>query len=278
MAQAVEALSGDTAVKGEDGRYSAEVGLRWDNRGRPVGAILSGSMVRAASLTAGMPTVVSTTTEFLYPVEVGGVEISCDIARRSSALCCVNTVAAQGGRTVCQGTTWLSSASGHQSFATASPEVPNWTELLTGDERLGPGVMTFSGVLEQRPLVWDDDFANRPETVPRRLAWVRFPPGSAARDLVTMACEVLVVGDLYPPLTMMSASPQRGLRALSAQTLELSAHMGSFDDRSEHLLVETSCEAMSDLMLTGVVRVWSENRAFRGQVSATYRLPRQRSG
>lgn len=270
----VGALSGDTAVRGGGGRYTAEVCLRWDNRGRPVGAILAGSMARAASLEAGMPTVVSTTTQFLYPVQVGGVEISCDIVRRSSVLCCVNTVVAQGDRTVCQGTTWLSSGSGRQSYTTASPAVPDWTELPTAEERLGPGVMTFSGVLEQRPLVWEDDFANRPETVPYRLTWARFPPGSAARDLVTMACEVLVVGDLYPPLTMMSASPQRGLTALSAQTLELSAHMGSFEDRSENLLVETSCESMSDLMLTGLVRVWSENLALRGEVSATYRLPR----
>jgi hypothetical protein len=270
----LKALSDDTAVSGGDGRYTADVGLRWDNRGRPVGAILAGSMARAASLEAGMATVVSTTTQFLYPVQVGSVEISCAIARRSSALCCVNTVVAQADRTVCQGTTWLSSASGQQSYATASPEVPDWTELLTADERLGPGVMTFSGVLEQRPLVWEDDFEHRPETAPYRLAWVRFPPGSAGRDPVTMACEALVVGDLYPPLTMMSASPRHGLLPLGAQTLELSARMGSFDDDSENLLVATSCESMSDLMLTGLVRVWSENRALRGEVSATYRLPR----
>jgi hypothetical protein len=272
----VGALSGDTAVKGSDGRYTAEVSLRWDNRGRPVGAILAGSMVRAASLEAGMASVVSTTTQFLYPVRIGGVEISCDLARRSSALCCVNTAVVQDDRTVSQGTTWLSSGSSRQSYGTASPAVPNWTELPTAEERLGPGVMTFSGVLEQRPLVWEDDFDHRPETVPYRMSWVRFLPGSAARDPVTMACEALVVGDLYPPLTMMTASPQHGLMTLGAQTLELSAHLGSVDDRSENLLVATSCESMSDSTLTGLVRVWSEDLALRAEVSATYRLPRVR--
>jgi hypothetical protein len=276
MAQTdVEALSGDTSVTGGGGRYTAEVRLRWDNYGRPVGAILAGSMVRAASLEAEMPSVVSTTTQFLYPAQLGGVELSCAIARRSSALCCVNTVATQGDRAIGQSTTWLSSGSGRQSYATASPAAPNWTELPTADEVLGPGVMTYSGVFEQRPLLWDEDFASRPETEPRRLAWVRFPPGSASRDLVTMACEVLVVGDLYPPLTMGASSRRRELTALGAQTLELSAHLGSFEDRTEHLLVETSCEYISDATLAGIARVWSENLAFRGQAAATYRLPRQ---
>lgn len=277
MEAQIEALSGDTAVSGGGGRYTAEVSLRWDNHGRPVGAILAGSMVRAAALEAGMSTVVSMTTQFLHPVQVGAVEVSCEIARRSSALCCVNTVVAQGDRTVCQGTTWLSSGSGRQSHATPRPAVPNWSELPTADEVLGPGAMTFSGVLEQRPLVWEEDFENRPETELYREAWVRFPAGSADRDPVTMACEVLVVGDLYPPLTMISASPRSGLAPVGAQTIELSAHLGSFEDRSENLLVATSCESMSDRTLTGTARVWSENGSFRGQVSATYRLPGQRS-
>jgi len=269
----VEALSDDTAVTGGGGRYTAEVNLRWDNRGSPLSAILAGSMIRAATLGLGMHSVVSSTTQFLHPLQVGTVDISCEIVGGSSALCCVGTVAMQGGRTVSQGATWLSSRSAKPSYVQASPAVPDWTDLQTAEERLGPGLVTYSDVLEQRPLIWEGDFENRREGLPYRLSWARFPPGSKVRDQVTMACEVLVLGDLCPPLTMILASPQRAPSALSAQTFELSAHMGSFEDNSEYLLVETLCESMSDQMLTGLVRVWSENRAFRGYVSAAYRLP-----
>jgi Acyl-CoA thioesterase N-terminal domain len=270
------ALSGDTAVEGGAGAYTTEVGLRWDNRGRPVGAILAGAMMRAASLEAEMATVVSTTTEFLYPAESGKVEVFCEIVRRSSVLCCVNTSAVQRGRKVCQGTSWLTMASAHQIYAAEPPAALNWAEVPTADEKIGPGVMIFSGVLEQRPLRWIEDFANRPESVPYGLTWARFPSGGAARDLVTMACEVLVLGDVYPPLTMISSSPRREAAASGAQTLELSAHMGSLEDPSEQLLVETSGLCMSDTGLSGVVRVWSESMALRGQVTASYRLPRNR--
>jgi hypothetical protein len=78
---------------------------------------------------------------------------------------------------------------------------------------------------------------------------------------------VLVVASLVERLHR-----RLGQTAEQSKSLGLSAQMGSFDDRSEYLLVETLCEYMSDLMLAGLVRVWSENRVFRGLVSATYRL------
>jgi hypothetical protein len=270
------ALSEDTAVKGDGERYAVEVGLRWDNGGRPVGAILAGAMVRAASLEAEMSTVVSSTTHFLNPARIGGVEVTCEVVRRSSVLCCINTSAEQGERIICQGTTWLSAGSAEQIHAAKPPTAQNWPDVPSFSERMGPRVFPFSGVLEQRPLTWIDDWANRSESIPYGLTWARFLPGSSARDLVTMVCEVLVVGDVFPPLTMMSASPQREAVALGAQTLELSAHMGSFEDASEQLLVETSCACLSDAVMNGVVRVWSESMALRGQVTASYRLPRNR--
>jgi len=268
------ALSQDTAVTRDGGKYRAEVGLRWDNFGRPVGAILAGAMVRAASTEAGMPTVVSTTTQFLNPAQLGEAEISCEVVRRSSALCCVNTVATQGVRKVCQGTTWLSAGHARPVHSARPPYAPDWATVPTTDERVGPGIVAFSGVLEQRPLTWIDDYAVRPESVPYSLTWVRFPPsGSAARDLVTRACEVLVTGDLYPPLTVMSASPRHEAAAAGARTIALSAHLGSLEDESERLLIETSVACLSDTVLTGVVRVWAECMVLRGQVTASYRMP-----
>jgi hypothetical protein len=272
------ALSEDTAVKGASGRYTAEVGLRWENFGRPVGAILAGAMARAASLEAGMSAVVSNTTEFLNPAQIGSLDVTCEVVRRSSILCCVKTSAEQGQKIVCQGTTWFSSGSASQAHGATPPAAQNWTAVPSVSERTGkPGVGPFANVLEQRPLTWIEVWDDRPESVPYNLTWARFLPGSSARDLVTMACEVLVVGDLFPPLAMMAASPQREAAALGAQTLELSAHLGSFDDVSEPLLVETSCACLSNLIMTGVVRVWSENLALRGQVTASYRLPRSPS-
>jgi hypothetical protein len=270
------ALSEDTAVKRDGGKYKAEVGLRWDNLGRPVGAILVGAMVRAASTEAGMSTVVSTTTEFLNPAKIGEAEIICEVVRRSSVLCCVNTLAVQGGRRICQGATWLSAGNSRHIHAVTPPKAPDWTTVPTADERVGPGVFAFSGVLEQRPVTWIDDYASRPESIPYSLTWARFPPGSWARDLVTKACEVLVVGDLYPPLTMMSASPRHEGVAAGAQTIALSAHLGSLEDESEQLLIETSVECLSDMMLTGLVRVWAESMVLRGQVATSYLMPRAR--
>jgi hypothetical protein len=269
-------LSEDTAVKHDGGKYTTEIGLRWDNFGRPVGAVLSGAMVRAASAEAGMPIVVSTTTEFLNPAQIGDAEITCEVVRRSSVLCCVNTVAVQGTRKICQGTAWLSTGNAPQLHSATPPVVPDWTAVPTADERVGPGVFAFSGVLEQRPVTWIDDYAGRPESVPYSLTWVRFPPRSSARDVVTKACEVLVTGDLFPPLTMMTASPRREAAVAGAQTIALSAHLGSFEDESGQLLIETSVECLSDATLVGVVRVWTEGMILRGHVTATYRMPRTR--
>lgn len=263
------ALSDDTAVAGGGGKYTAEVSLRWDNRGRPLGAVIAGAMARAASLEAEMPTPVSSTTEFLYPLDPGRVELICEIRRRSSVLCCVNTLAVQAERVVCQGTTWLTVRDSPQVYAAAPPDTPHWTEI-----GLGPSLFPHS--LEQRYLHSADDFAARAESTPYGLTWARFPAGSPGRDLVTMACEVLLVGDLYPPLTVLKASPQWEVIAMGAQTIELSAHMGSFEDPSDQLLVECVSACMSEALLTGIVRVWSENMALRGQVTATYRLPRNR--
>lgn len=231
-------------------------------------------MARAASLEADMSTVVSTTTEFLNSAQTGGVEVACEVVRRSSALCCVNSLAVQGERTVCQGATWLSAGTARQIRAAVPPEAPNWAKVPTIDERLGPGAFAFSNVLEFRPVTWIDDYANRPESVPYNLAWVRFRSACPTRDLVTKASEVLVAGDVLPPMAMMSASPQYEAAVAGVQTLALSAHIGSLDDDSEHLLVETVCESMSSAVLSSTVRVWTESMALRGQVTASYRLPR----
>lgn len=272
------ALSEDTAVRSEGGKYKAEVGLRWDNFGRPVGAILAGAMVRAASAEAGMPAVVSTTTEFLNPARVGEAEIVCEVIRRSSVLCCVSSLATQGGHKVCQGVTWFSAGQARNIHSAAAPEVPDWATIPTADERAGPGAVPFSGVLEQRPLTWFDDFDGRPESVPYGLTWIRFPPGPSARDLVTKVCEVLVAGDLYPPLTMIVASPRHAAVAAGAKTISLSARLGSLGDDSEQLLIETSVECLSDIMLTGVVRIWGgERMTLTGQVTASYWIPGARS-
>lgn len=264
----------DTAVKQDNGKFAAEVTLRWNNYGRPVGAILAGTMLRAASLEAEMPTVVSTTTEFLYPARIGAVEVTCEVVRRSSVMCCVNTRAVQDERTICQGTTWLAAGAAPQIRASAPPRAPNWDEIPTIDERLGPGGFAFSDGLEHRPVTWIDDYANRPESVPYNLAWASFRPAHSARDLVTRACELLVVGDLLPPMAMMGASPQHEAAVAGVQTIALSAHIGSVADDSEHLLIETVCESLSSTVLSSVVRVWAESRALRGQVTASYRLPR----
>lgn len=267
-------LSTDTAVRPSNGKFAAEVALRWNNFGRPVGAILAATMARAASLEADMSTVVSTTTEFLNSAQTGGVEVTCEVVRRSSALCCVNSLAVQGERTVCQGTTWLSAGTARQIRAAVPPEAPNWAKVPTIDERLGPGAFAFSNVLEFRPVTWIDDYANRPESVPYNLTWVRFRSACPTRDLVTKASEVLVAGDVLPPMAMMSASPQYEATVAGVQTLALSAHIGSLEDDSEHLLVETVCESMSSAVLSSTVRVWTESMALRGQVTASYRLPR----
>lgn len=267
-------LSTDTAVRPSSGIFAGEVALRWNNFGRPVGAILAATMVRAASLEAEMPTVVSTTTEFLNSAQTGRVEVACEVVRRSSVLCCVNSRAAQDGPTVCQGTTWLSAGTARQVRAAAPPQAPHWTKVPTIDERLGPGAFAFSNVLEFRPVTWIDDYASRPESVPYNLTWVRFRSARPTRDLVTKACEVLVAGDLLPPMAMMSASPKYEAAVAGVQTLALSAHIGSLEDDSGYLLVETVCESMSSAVLSGAVRVWTESMALRGQVTASYRLPR----
>lgn len=267
-------LSADTEIKPDNGKYAAEVALRWNNYGRPVGAILAGTMMRAASLEAEMSTVVSATTEFLNAAQTGEVQVACEVVRRSSVLCCVNSRAVQGERTVCQGTTWLAAGAARQIRAATPPQAPNWSKVPTIDERLGPGAFEFSQGLEFRPVTWIDDYANRPESVPYNLAWVRFRSASPVRDLVTKACEVLVVGDLLPPMAMMSASPQHEAAVAGVQTIELSAHIGSLEDDSGQLLVETVCESMSSAVLSSVVRVWTESMALRGYVTASYRLPR----
>lgn len=267
-------LSTDTAVRQSHGKFAAEVTLRWNNFGRPVGAILAATLVRAASLEAEMPTVVSATTEFLNSAQTGLVEVACEVVRRSSMLCCVNSRAVQGERTLCQGTTWLSAGAARQIRAATPPEAPNWTKVPTIDERLGPGAFAFSNVLEFRPVTWIDDYANRPESVPYSLTWARFRSASPARDLVTKACEVLVVGDVLPPMAMMTASPQHEATVAGVQTISLSAHIGSLEDDSEQLLIETACESMSSAVLSSVVRVWTESMALRGQVTASYRLPK----
>lgn len=264
----------DTAVKQDNGKFAAEVTLRWNNYGRPVGAILAGTMLRAASLEAEMSTVVSTTTEFLYPAQLGAVEVTCEVVRRSSVMCCVNTRAVQAERTICQGTAWLSAGTARQIRASTPPQAPSWDTIPTIEERLGPGGFAFSEGLEHRPVTWIDDYPSRPESVPYNLAWASFLPAHSARDLVTRACELLVVGDLLPPMAMMGASPQHEAAVAGVQTIALSAHIGSVDDDSEHLLVETVCESLSSAVLSSVVRVWGESMALRGQVTASYRLPR----
>jgi hypothetical protein len=224
-------------------------------------------MVRAASLEVGMSAVVSTTTEFLNAARVGEAEISCEVVRRSSFLCCVNCSAAQDGRDICRGTTWLSGGSVPQLYSPNPPAAPDWAQV----RHVAPG--PFSKVIEQRPVNWIDDYPARPESTPYSLTWVRFLPGSPGSDVVTRACEVLVAGDLFPVLAMMTAFPRHEARVVAVRTLTLSAQMASLDGDSERLLIETSCSYMSEAILTGVVRVWSESMVLRGQVMTTYSLP-----
>lgn len=275
-------LATDTAVTPVGDEFTGTVGLRWDNNGRPVGALTAGMMMRAAVQSCGSAHPLSTATSFLEPARPGPVRLEPRGLRRSAALAVVEVVASQEAGPIARSTVWLADAddrgtdSGDAPHAVAEPApvVPGPDEVPSFEDRMGTGQGAFAGCVVQRPVVWVEDFAHRTPTPPRGEIWLRFVPVPERRDAVTLATELLVAGDLFPPLIAGVALPDREQQVAGARTLELTGRIRPARDCSADLLAQVVCECVDDRLLTATVRAWSADRVFRGAVSSVYRLPR----
>lgn len=267
-------MATDTALRAIPDGYTGQIALRWNNHGRPVGAILAGMMARAAAEESGMRCPVTHSVVFLEPATVGPVHLRCKMLRKSSSLAAVSVVAAQGGRPIARSRLWLMGSVPPAEISDPAPDVPDPADVPTIEDRVGEGFADYGGCLMQRPLAWTDDYANRPTTRPHGRQWLTCIPVAHDRDAVTILSEFLVAGDLLPPLMGGVALPEKQRQLSGAQTIELNGRIGNTTGCSTELLVDVSCSLVTARTLVADVRIWSADRAFRGSVAATYRLPR----
>ncbi|TMQ90437.1 thioesterase family protein, partial [Actinomadura soli] len=123
-------LAIDTAVKGDNGRYVAELVPDWSAWG-PVGGFVAAILARAALAHGSLPRVASLSCHFLSVGQFAPVDVEVTTLRRSKRAESVRCSMHQDGTAIAEGLIWLTDdhLDGLRHDAATMPDVPAPDEL-----------------------------------------------------------------------------------------------------------------------------------------------------
>jgi hypothetical protein len=265
--------------------WTGKLGTEIHNQQRPVGAVAAGMALNAACLETGFTYPVSCSAQFLQRLEPGELTFHCQPLRRSRQLACISVGVSRPDKAAEQAdvlrmTCWLASSPSPLAIAPRAPDVPPADALKTIRERLGHPAGPYGSFLDQRPVVWVDDWEARERKEPVSSDWWAFrdepagPGDAVAENALRSAFESLVLGDLLPPFTGIVSLVDQGLPLTGVQTLELS---GSFTapaaPASREKLVTSACDWLGERAACGSCQVWGSDGTRLATTLATYRIP-----
>jgi acyl-CoA thioesterase len=249
-------LAIDAAVRGGDGRYTAELSPEWGAWG-PNGGFVAAVLLRAALAHGDLPRVASMTCHFLSVGAFAPVEVEATTLRRARRAQSVRVAMRQDGRAIAEALVWLV-ADGLDGLAhdvarldgVPDPEgLPSWEELLADDP---DGATSMWSNIQTKPVTWIPDWRNATPTEPYSSGWYRFPAHTtddASRQLILL--DVLA----------WSAAWSAHLTDLdyTAPNLDLTVQFHRSAVKDEWLFAEGFADVAEDGLIGFRTRVWSRD-------------------
>lgn len=260
-------LALDTAVTGGDGRYRALLSGDWEIWG-PNGGYLAAVALRAAGAHTSLGVPASYLGHFLDVAAFAPVDLEVRTVRRSRRAESLRVSMTQEGRVVLEALVWAvaEGLDGLEHADAPAPPAPAPATVPSVDDRLaaaGGGQRVrfpFFDNLDERPLLWVDDWDRRPAAEPLHRSWYRFLPTGAFDDPWVDAGRLLIAVDTFQWPAAARGHAGGALRHV-APSLDLACRFHRLDvaRRAEWLLVEARSPVAAGGLVGGVASVWDES-------------------
>jgi acyl-CoA thioesterase II len=258
-------LGRDTAVRGGDGSYTADLSRDWEIWG-PMGGYVAAVALRAAGAHSRFPRPASLVGHFLGVAGFDEVELTTTTRRSASRAESIAVSMTQGGTPIFDAMVW-SVAEGVTGLehdrsrlgAIGDPEdYPTVQEHLAriGEEPNPP--FAFWNNFESRPLTWIDNWEEREPGEPVWESWERFLVEPDPSDLYLCAARLLVLVDVgsWPGVTRLHVDT----KGLYAPSLDLACEFHRIAPGSSPLFVRGESPTGADGLLGTHQQVWSRDR------------------
>lgn len=256
-------LSLDTAVRGQDGRYEAELSPDWEIWG-PNGGYLAAVALRAAGAHSRLEKPVSFVGHFLGVAGFATVDIEVATLREGTRAESMRVSMSQGGRRILEALVWAAKdgLDGLVHDACPAPTVPGHAALPSVEELLEqsgaerPQHAFFSN-LEERPVDWIPNWDHRPAGDPIVRCWYRFRPVPTFGDNWIDACRLVIMVDTFQWPAAVRGHAGGSIRHI-APSLDLACRFHRLDhaQKAEWLLVEARSPAAAEGLVGGTAAVW----------------------
>ena len=261
-------LDRDTAVTGEEGRYTAVLSDDWEIWG-PNGGYIAAILLRAAGAPTGFPVPASLAVHYLARGSFEEVQLEVRSLRRTRRAEAIGVRMTQGDRAIAEGLAWFVDRDlpGLEHDETAMPEVAGPDDLPTMLERqAAAGIQSpfrFWDNIDYRPLRWLDDWPPPGPLPPVSEGWYRFQPTPTFADPLVDAARLVVVLDTmgWPAATQAHAwkwSPD-GPPEWVAPSLDLFVRFHQAAPECEHLFVRAEAPVAANALISTEGRAWSRD-------------------
>jgi acyl-CoA thioesterase len=253
----------DTAVRGDDGRFSAELNDAWSLWG-PAGGYVSAIALRAAGAASRFGRPASYSCNYLGVANFGPIEIEVTTLRSAKRAEALRVSLIQDGATFLDASVWTidEDMTGLEHDVLPMPKVPgpdgldSWVDDMPTDH---PYRRFWSNVEERTVEQWFGNWRNHPLGPPEREGWYRFKPRATFDDLYLDAARSLVIVDTMGwPAAMNAYGPDHGF---VAPTIELSVRFHRLAQSSEWLFARTDAPLAADGLMGSTSSIWSQEGA-----------------
>jgi acyl-CoA thioesterase-2 len=255
-------LATDTAVRGADGRFVADLSPEWEIWG-PSGGYVASVALRAAAAHSAFDRPASFSCHFLSVARFEQVELRVRTLRRGRRAESVAVSMSQHGTAVMEAIAWFVAPSDglvhdHAVMPRVPPhaDLPSITELLPPD---APVLYRFWLNLDHKPLEWWENPAERPPGEPVFRGWYRYRPEATFVDSAVDACRSLILLD-----TMSWPAATRGHPhdlGWVAPNLDLAVQFHRSEPALEWLLADAVAPVAEDGLIGFRSHVWADNGA-----------------
>jgi acyl-CoA thioesterase-2 len=251
-------LTEDTAVRGEDGRYTAALSEDWRIWG-PSGGYVASIALRAAGAHAAFDRPATFSCHFLSVARFEPVELHVRTMRRTKRAESVAVAMSQDGVAVLEATAWfVAPGAGLVHDHAAMPPVAPHAGLPLVTELVPPGSESpfpFWQHFDHKPLEWWDDPADRPAGAPVFRGWYRYTPVATFSDPVVDACRSLILLDTMSWPSAVRAHPPD--HHWMAPNLDVSAQFHRAAPDTEWLLADGVAPVAEDGLIGFRSHVWA---------------------
>jgi len=258
-------LGCDTAVQGDDGRYTATFSRDWEIWG-PMGGYVAAVALRAAGAHSRFDRPASLVGHFLGVADFDEVELTTTTRRAASRAESIAVSMSQRGKPIFDALVWsvadgvagLDHDRSHLGDVGPPEQYPTIAEHLarTGDESSPP--YPFWNNFESRPLIWIDNWEEREPGEPVWESWERYIVEPDPGDLYLCAARLLVLVDVgsWPGVTRLHVDT----KGLYAPSLDLAVQFHRIAPGSSPLFVRGESPSGADGLLGTHQQVWSRDR------------------